>query len=63
MVREAKKNNFYAKIVAFFFILTLIAIFFVVNLALARVTIKLESQNKKKSDNILVQLKPESTTD
>ena len=53
----------YSKIVIFFLILTILAIFVVLHFALAKVTIKLNSYTKEKKANILVELQSEDNED
>lgn len=58
---QPKKNNFYSKLVSFFLVLTVIAIFVVLHFALAKVTIKINSQQEEKTNSVLVELKPEES--
>ena len=55
-----KKGNVYSKVVIFFFILTLIAIFMIVNFALAKVKIRIYNNLETKDSSVLVEMQPEN---
>lgn len=59
--RTTKKNRVYIRIVTFFLILTILAIFIVLHFALAKVTIKVESSTENIDKNILVEMVPENS--
>ncbi len=58
----AKRNTVYSKIVTFFLLLTIAAIFIVLHFALAKVTIKINSNLETKQENILVEMQAENAT-
>jgi len=58
---QPKRTNLYPKIVGFFLVLTIGAIFVVLHFALAKVTISLENQSQEKSNSVLVELKSEES--
>ncbi len=59
--RTTKKNKVYIRIVTFFLILTILAIFIVLHFALAKVTIKVESSTENIDKNVLVEMVPENS--
>lgn len=59
--RTTKKNRVYIRIVSFFLILTILAIFIVLHFALAKVTIKVESSTENIDKNVLVEMVPENS--
>ena len=56
----AKRNTIYSKIVTFFLLLTIAAIFIVLYFALSKVTIKIHSNLENKQQKILVEMQAEN---
>lgn len=58
-----RSNKIYARIVTFFLILTVVAIFLVLHFTLAKATIQINDYEENRQINVLVEVKPESSTD
>ncbi|MFA5127347.1 MAG: hypothetical protein WC465_05135 [Patescibacteria group bacterium] len=58
--KVANHNSFYIKLVSFFLLLTIAAIFLILHFALSRVTIKIYSQIETKSGKAVITMQPET---
>ncbi len=60
---KSKQNKVYIKIVSIFLVLTILAIFIVINFAVSKVTIKIYANLANKTDSVLIEMLPETSPD